>query len=86
MDFHDPPNVEIVEQFRQIEHETERRIVAVHKISPKMNHQPRKWRPIDYEIRIWFTECFDCLKDAKGAGQGVEQLSTITDSLELFVF
>src|SRR5262249_12741609 len=30
--FHDPPNGEIVEQFRQIERETERRMVAVHKI------------------------------------------------------
>lgn len=30
--FHDPPNREIIEQLRQIEHETERRMVAVHKI------------------------------------------------------
>ena len=30
--FHDPPNGEIVEQFRQIERATERRMVAVHKI------------------------------------------------------
>jgi hypothetical protein len=30
--FCDPPNGEIVEQFRQIERETERRMVAVHKI------------------------------------------------------
>ena len=32
MVFHDPPNGEIIEQFRQIERETERRMVAVHKI------------------------------------------------------
>src|SRR5216683_1356177 len=32
MFFHDPPNGEIVEQFRQIERATERRMVAVHKI------------------------------------------------------
>lgn len=30
--FSDPPNAEIIEQFRQIERETERRMVAVHKI------------------------------------------------------
>jgi len=30
--FYDPPNAEINEQFRQIERETERRMVAVHKI------------------------------------------------------
>ena len=30
--FHDPPNGEIVEQFRQIERAAERRMVAVHKI------------------------------------------------------
>jgi len=30
--FSDPPNGEIVEQFRQIERATERRMVAVHKI------------------------------------------------------
>lgn len=30
--FCDPPNAEIVEQFRQIERATERRMVAVHKI------------------------------------------------------
>jgi hypothetical protein len=30
--FYDPPNGEIVEQFRQIERATERRTVAVHKI------------------------------------------------------
>jgi hypothetical protein len=30
--FCDPPNGEIVEQFRQLERETERRMVAVHKI------------------------------------------------------
>jgi len=30
--FHDPPNGEIIEQFRQIERATERRMVAVHKI------------------------------------------------------
>jgi len=30
--FYDPPNGEIIEQFRQIERETERRMVAVHKI------------------------------------------------------
>ncbi len=33
MFFHDPPNGEIVEQFRQIERATERRMVAVHKIA-----------------------------------------------------
>ena len=32
MFFYDPPNGEIVEQFRQIERATERRMVAVHKI------------------------------------------------------
>jgi hypothetical protein len=32
MIFSDPPNGEIVEQFRQIERATERRMVAVHKI------------------------------------------------------
>ena len=32
MFFYDPPNGEIVEQFRQLERETERRMVAVHKI------------------------------------------------------
>jgi hypothetical protein len=32
MVFSDPPNGEIIEQFRQIERETERRMVAVHKI------------------------------------------------------
>ena len=32
MFFHDPPNGEIVEQFRQIERATERRMVAVHKV------------------------------------------------------
>ncbi len=32
MFFHDPPNGEIIEQFRQIERATERRMVAVHKI------------------------------------------------------
>jgi hypothetical protein len=32
MMFHDPPNGEIVEQFRLIERETERRMVAVHRI------------------------------------------------------
>jgi hypothetical protein len=32
MFFSDPPNGEIVEQFRQMERETERRVVAVHKI------------------------------------------------------
>jgi len=32
MYFHDPPNGEIIEQFRQIERTTERRMVAVHKI------------------------------------------------------
>jgi hypothetical protein len=32
MIFHDPPNGEIIEQFRQIERATERRMVAVHKI------------------------------------------------------
>jgi hypothetical protein len=31
--FSDPPNGEIVEQFRQVERATERRMVAVHKIS-----------------------------------------------------
>ena len=30
--FYDPPNGEIIEQFRQIERATERRMVAVHKI------------------------------------------------------
>ena len=30
--FSDPPNGEIIEQFRQIERETERRMVAVHKV------------------------------------------------------
>lgn len=30
--FCDPPNSEIIEQFRQIERATERRMVAVHKI------------------------------------------------------
>lgn len=30
--FHDPPNGDIIEQLRQIERETERRMVAVHKI------------------------------------------------------
>jgi hypothetical protein len=33
MFFRDPPNGEIVEQFRQMERTTERRMVAVHKIS-----------------------------------------------------
>ena len=32
MYFHDPPNGEIIEQFRQIERATERRMVAVHKV------------------------------------------------------
>ena len=32
MYFHDPPNGEIIEQFREIEHATERRMVAVHKV------------------------------------------------------
>jgi hypothetical protein len=32
MFFYDPPNGEIVEQFRQIERANERRMVAVHKI------------------------------------------------------
>jgi hypothetical protein len=32
MFFYDPPNGEIIEQFRQIERATERRVVAVHKI------------------------------------------------------
>jgi hypothetical protein len=32
MFFHDPPNGEIIEQFRQIVRETERRMVAVHKV------------------------------------------------------
>ena len=32
MFFHDPPNGEIVERFRQIERATERRMVAVHTI------------------------------------------------------
>ena len=32
MQFHDPPNGEIIEQFRQQERATERRMVAVHKI------------------------------------------------------
>lgn len=32
MYFHDPPNGEIIEQFRQLERATERRMVAVHKI------------------------------------------------------
>ena len=32
MVFHDPPNGEIVQQFRQIARETERRMVAVHKV------------------------------------------------------
>ena len=32
MFFSDPPNGEIIEQFRQMERETERRMVAVHKI------------------------------------------------------
>jgi hypothetical protein len=32
MFFYDPPNAEIIEQFRQLERETERRMVAVHKI------------------------------------------------------
>ena len=44
--FHDPPNAEIIEQFRQIEHATERRMVAVHTIrfpadelsTPKVAH------------------------------------------------
>jgi hypothetical protein len=30
--FYDPPNGELIEQFRQIERTTERRMVAVHKI------------------------------------------------------
>jgi len=30
--FSDPPNAEIIEQFRQIERETERRMIAVHTI------------------------------------------------------
>jgi hypothetical protein len=30
--FHDPPNAEIIEQFRQMEPDTEKRMVAVHKI------------------------------------------------------
>jgi hypothetical protein len=32
MFFHDPPNGEIIEQFRQIERMTEKRMVAVHKV------------------------------------------------------
>ncbi len=32
LSFFDPPNAEIIEQFRQMERETERRMVAVHKI------------------------------------------------------
>ena len=32
MFFYDPPNGEIIEQLRQMERETERRMVAVHKI------------------------------------------------------
>jgi hypothetical protein len=32
MFFYDPPNGEIIEQFRQIERTTERRMVAVHRI------------------------------------------------------
>src|SRR5262249_1682229 len=30
--FSDPPNSEIIDQFRQIQRETERRMVAVHKV------------------------------------------------------
>ena len=32
MFFYDPPNGEIIEQFRQIERATEKRMVAIHKI------------------------------------------------------
>ena len=32
MFFHDPPNGELIEQFRQIERATERRMIAVHKV------------------------------------------------------
>lgn len=41
MFFYDPPNGEIVEQFRQMERTTERRMVAVHKIRFPMDEKPR---------------------------------------------
>ena len=48
MIFSDPPNGEIVEQFREMERATERRMVAVHKIRfPKMRRQLRIWLLVD---------------------------------------
>jgi hypothetical protein len=41
MFFYDPPNGEIVEQFRQIERQTERRMVAVHKIRFPEDEAPK---------------------------------------------
>ena len=40
--FCDPPNGEIVEQFRQMERETERRMVAVHKIRFPEDAEPKE--------------------------------------------
>jgi hypothetical protein len=40
MFFSDPPNGEIIEQFRQMERTTERRMVAIHKIRFPEDEQP----------------------------------------------
>src|SRR5215467_4627788 len=47
-------------------------------VSPKMNCQRQKRRPIDYEIRNWFTEGFDTadLNDQGATGRS-EQLESL---------